>query len=43
MAKHKWVLVQDMKKLTDAELKELIVRSHALVVAKLPKKARPRR
>lgn len=42
MARHKWVLVQDMKKLSDAELKELVVRSHALVAAKLPKKARPK-
>ena len=39
MAKHKWVLVQDPKALTDAELTELIARSHALIVAKLPKKA----
>ena len=39
MAKHKWVLVQDPKKVTDAELKELIARSHALIVEKLPKKA----
>ena len=38
MAKHKWVLVQDPKALTDAELKELVVRSHALIVSKLPKK-----
>ena len=38
MAKHKWVLVQDPKALTDVELKELIVRSHALIVSKLPKK-----
>ena len=38
MAKHKWVLVQDPKALSDAELKELVVRSHALIVAKLPKK-----
>ena len=38
MAKHKWVLVQDPKALTDVELKALIVRSHALIVAKLPKK-----
>ena len=36
MARHKWVLVRDTKKLTDAELKELIDRSHALVTAKLP-------
>ena len=40
MAKHKWVLVQDPKALSDAELKDLIVRSHALVAAKLPKKTR---
>ena len=38
MAKHKWVLVQDPKALDDAELKELVTRSHALIVAKLPKK-----
>jgi predicted DNA-binding protein (MmcQ/YjbR family) len=40
MAKHKWVLVKDMKKVSDAELKALIARSHALVAAKLPKKVR---
>ena len=40
MAKHKWVLVQDPKKVSDAELKDLIVTSHALVAAKLPKKTR---
>ena len=40
MAKHKWVLVQDPKALSDAVLKDLIVRSHALVAAKLPKKTR---
>jgi len=38
MAKHKWVLVKDMKKVSDAELKALVTRSHALVAAKLPKK-----
>ena len=38
MAKHKWVLLQDPKALGDTELKELVVRSHALIVAKLPKK-----
>jgi predicted DNA-binding protein (MmcQ/YjbR family) len=38
MAKHKWVLVQDPKALTDEELKELIGHSHALIVSKLPKK-----
>jgi len=40
MAKHHWVLVQDMRKVSEAELKELVARSHALVVAKLPKKTR---
>ena len=40
MAKHKWVLVQDPKTLSDTELKELVTRSHALVAAKLPKKLR---
>ena len=39
MAKHKWVLVQDPKALSDAEMAELVKRSHALIVAKLPKKA----
>ena len=38
MAKHKWVLVQDPKALSDAELAELVKRSHALIVSKLPKK-----
>jgi predicted DNA-binding protein (MmcQ/YjbR family) len=38
MAKHKWVLVQDPKALTDEQLKELVMRSHALIVARLPKK-----
>ena len=41
MARHKWVLVRDMKKLSDAELKALVTRSHALVAAKLPKSKRP--
>jgi predicted DNA-binding protein (MmcQ/YjbR family) len=40
MAKHHWVLVQDPKKIGDAELKDLIVRSHFLVAQKLPKKTR---
>jgi predicted DNA-binding protein (MmcQ/YjbR family) len=40
MAKHKWVLVQDPKALSDAELKELVTCSHGLVAAKLPKKLR---
>ena len=38
MAKHKWVLVQEPKALGDTELKALITRSHALILAKLPKK-----
>ena len=38
MAKHKWVLVRDPRKVGDAELKELIARSHALILSKLPKK-----
>jgi peptide chain release factor 2 len=37
MAKHKWVLVQDPKKLGDAELKELVTRSHALVCPEWPR------
>ena len=38
MAKHKWILMQDPKALGDAELKELVVKSHALILSKLPKK-----
>ena len=38
LARAKWVLVQDAKRLGDAELKTLIARSRELVVAKLPKK-----
>jgi predicted DNA-binding protein (MmcQ/YjbR family) len=41
MAKHKWVLVQDPKQVGDGELRELVIRSHELVVAKLPKSRRP--
>ena len=41
MAKHKWVLVRDMKKVTDMELAELVTRSHELVAAKLPRSKRP--
>lgn len=40
LARHKWVLIKDMKKVTDAELKALLTRSHALVAAKLPKQIR---
>lgn len=40
MARNKWVQVQDLKKVSDAELKNLIKRSHALVAMKLTKKLR---
>jgi predicted DNA-binding protein (MmcQ/YjbR family) len=40
MARHKWVLVRDLKKVSDAELKQLITRSYELVAARLPKKKR---
>ena len=40
MARNKWVLVRDMKKVSDAELKAFITRSHALVAAKLPARTR---
>ena len=39
MAKHKWVLVQDLKKADEAEVRALVERSHELVFAKLTKKA----
>ena len=38
MAKHKWVLVQDLKKADEREVRELVARSHALILSKLPKK-----
>ena len=38
MAKHKWVFVQDLKTVTDAEIHELVTDAHRLVLAKLPKK-----
>ena len=40
MARAKWVQVIDLKKVSDAELKSLIRRSHELVVMKLTKKLR---
>ena len=40
MARNKWVLVNDLKKVSDAELKALIKRSYELVVARLTKKLR---
>jgi predicted DNA-binding protein (MmcQ/YjbR family) len=39
LARAHWVSVVDRKGLTPAELKAMIARSHALVVAKLPRKA----
>ena len=39
MAKHKWVLVQDVKDVAEAELKALVKRSHELIFAKLSRKA----
>ena len=40
LARAKWVLVRDLKKVTDAELKALVTRSHLLIAAKLTGKAR---
>lgn len=40
LARAKWVQVQDLKALSDAELKALIRRSYELVAQKLTKKAR---
>ena len=40
MARAKWVQVINLKKISDAELKELITRSYALVAMKLTKKLR---
>ena len=38
MAKHKWVLVQDLKKADEAEVRDLVTRSHELIFTKLSKK-----
>lgn len=38
LARVKWVQVKDPKALAPAELKALVTRSHALVLARLPKK-----
>ena len=38
MAKHKWVLVQDLKKADETEVQALVKRSHELIFAKLSKK-----
>ena len=40
LARAHWVLVRNLKKVSDSELKALITRSHALVAAKLTAKAR---
>ena len=40
MARAKWVQIIDLKKIPDAELKELIKRSYDLVSLKLTKKLR---
>ena len=40
LARAKWVQVIDLKKVSDAELKSLIKRSHELVAMKLSKKRR---
>ena len=40
MARNKWVQVNDLKKVSDAELRALIKRSYQLVAAKLTRKRR---
>lgn len=40
LARARWVQVNDLKKVSDAELKALIRRSHQLVAAKLTRKLR---
>lgn len=40
LARAKWVQVQDLRQVGDAELKALLARSHALVAAKLTRKLR---
>jgi predicted DNA-binding protein (MmcQ/YjbR family) len=40
LARAHWVLVEDAKALTDGQARELVARSHALVMAKLTKKER---
>ena len=40
LARAHWVLVRDPKGLPDAEGRALVARSHALVMAKLPRKMR---
>ena len=38
MAKHKWVLVQDLRKADEDEVRALVKRSHELILSKLSKK-----
>ena len=40
LARAHWVLVEDAKALTDAQARDLVARSHALIMAKLTKKER---
>ena len=40
LARAKWVLVEDLKQVGDAEFKTLLTRSHQLVAAKLTRKLR---
>ena len=40
LARSHWVLVRDPKGLSDAEGRALVARSHALVMAKLPRRMR---
>ena len=40
LARAHWVLVEDRKALTDAQAKDLVARSHAIIMAKLTRKAR---
>jgi len=40
LARAHWVLVKDAKALSDAQARELVAQSHALVMAKLTKKER---
>jgi len=40
LARAHWVLVEDPKALTDAQARDLVARSHALIMAKLTKKER---
>ena len=38
LAKRKWIQIENLDVLTDAELKSLVANSRAMVLAKLPKK-----